>query len=151
MTFLEISGEDLVDIDVSVNNDTNPVFSKELVEYLKQSSACIIVSSCENASEDDYLIDQFFEWLDYFKVKCPIALVISKWDMNKSMLDNPVEFVEIHMKQTDKWLESMGPKEHSIFSFSIGSCKEEGGTYLISEIDLSDAGKIAAWIGECVL
>lgn len=148
ITFLEMSGEDLRDIDIRISTEGEEEkfkeFQKQFVNYLKVTSICLIATSIETAAEDDLLIDQFFEWLERYKVKAPIGLVITKWDKLESNIQVS-DFIQNNMPASTKWIKYNNIGEANIFKFSIGETDSDNN---ITNLNLEDSASLVKWFGD---
>ncbi|MCP4156314.1 MAG: GTPase domain-containing protein, partial [bacterium] len=118
LNFLETSGEDLEKLRYMGEDEDD--FSRELTQYLQKAGIFLVVTSFEDAANDDLLVWSFFnrlmnDGIDMSK----LILVISKWDLNTEGLELDA-FVKNRMPQTYKWLSFLSWGKMNLLPFSIG-------------------------------
>jgi len=144
ITFLEMSGEDLNTIDLRENEGE---LKEKFNEFLDKSRLFLVVTDCESAEEDDFLISQFFNLLyNRGADMSSVGLVVSKWDLNQTKKEKK-EFVINSMPMTSNWLKSQYIDDAKVFTFSIGRAKDEK----ILELNLNDSKEVAKWIYETLM
>lgn len=150
ITLLEMSGEDLRKIDIRYNRTVKKIGFEECFQnFLIRSDIIFLVTSYDKAEGDDYLINQFFEIIDEYGAKAPIALIITKWD--KATENEKVnDFILKKMKTTSKLLIDYTKGETKIFSFSVGEVNENAtqsnNQTPIKYLDKNAPRPIAEWI-----
>ena len=144
ITFLEMSGEDLVKIDLRENGDKQ--FEEKFIQYILASKLFIIVTDPEHAADDDFLIWQFFNKLSNNGADMStLALVIAKWDMVDNQ--NIKDFVKKNLPQTSNWLQSNNIENARVFPFSVGSVSNNS----IQNLDFNDCKKLGEWIYQILM
>jgi len=138
ITFLEMSGEDLVKIDLRQGSEQ---LEEKFKRYIENSKMFIVVTDPQRAKEDDILMWQFFNYLSNNGINMSrIGLVVTKWDLaDKASLK---EFVTQNMPQTTNWLHSDNIEEGKVFSFTVGDIQNDS----IKTLNLNDCEKIGKWI-----
>lgn len=145
-TFLEMSGEDLKQVDVNLHEGRLPdnidVFFK--VEGL--SLTFILVTSHDRARADDSLMVNF---LDYLLAKSAsyrearVLLLISKWDEVPGDIDVE-DFIRTNMPQTFRKINRRGT--NAFRQFSLGSVNEVDGEPFIERYDAESPEKVFGWL-----
>ncbi len=163
-TFFEISGEDLMIIDLqnflskSGSEDWNleeTEFPETVIDAIRCSEFFIIVvqsDELEGDYDEDWLIDQFFEILEEEKNKGKLKeniyllLIISKWDLSR--YSNTEKVIKKYLSNTYAWIRSKRLFDKSaIKTFTIGEVKKDSDEKaVITDIKLDDARKIIEWI-----
>jgi hypothetical protein len=144
-TFLEMSGEDLKQVDVNEHEGRLPdnidVFFK--VEGL--SLTFILVTSYDQASADDSLMVNF---LDYLIDKSPVyrqsrvLLLISKWDEVPRSQDVE-DFIRDNMRQTFR---KINRATNAFSQFSLGEVAEVDGQPYIRNYDDASPERVFEWL-----
>jgi GTPase SAR1 family protein len=143
-TFLEVSGEDLREIDLAHYKGE---FPQKIEDFLKLADIFIVVVACNSVKEDDYLVAQFFETLLKHNISKPVALVISKWDLVDSQYGTAADFVNYSMPLTRQWMSSTHVLNPAVFSFSVGVVDNTTSDKAkILELDFSDTESLAEWL-----
>lgn len=145
LTLLEMSGEDLRRIDLRQQSEDNSELKNDFQTLLKRSDLILLITSYDKAKEDDLLIHQFFEWMEYYQVNAPIALVITKWDLADVNLQVS-DYVKAAMTYTSKFLINNTVGDAEIFEFSVGEVDTQG----IKALNVNASAKIAEWILNCI-
>ena len=141
-TFLEMSGEDLRIIDIEKYEGE---FSKEFKRQLTVSTCCMVITSYEQAIEDDMLISQFFDNLVFLKIRVPVAFILTKWDTAPKG-ETFKSFIQANMPQTYGWLQTQYVKNPKVFTFSVGKISKDDNT--IEKLELENAREILQWLYE---
>lgn len=148
MTFLEISGEDLREIDAS-NEEHSGEFADEIKYFIERASLFIIVISSDRAKLDDSLSAQFFEKLIEYEIDAPVLLVVSKWDLTDCPVGEMPEFVRTNLTHTWQWLNSDRFTIAEAMPFSVGKVLlEDRRAARISEMNLDYSRNLLKWILE---
>lgn len=145
LTFLEMSGEDLVKVDMREKEEKG-VLGDQFVAFIKVAKVFLVVTDYNRAQEDDMLIWQFFNTLTAYGADISkVGLIISKWDLNRKSYGLE-EFVSKKMPQTLTWLHSEEMEQSRVFSFTIGETEEDR----ILQLSLKDSEEIIRWLHECL-
>lgn len=142
LTFLEMSGEDLKEIQtVGEFSDNIDVFFK--VENI--SLTFILMTRFDEAKEDDYLISSFLDYLSakFSSLRKPkFLLLVSNWD-NYSGKDDIREFVSKNMPITFR---KISAPVNAIKGFSVGKVSQKEGFPFIERFDVEPTEAVFAWL-----
>jgi hypothetical protein len=146
ITFFEISGEDLREIDMA---NYSGQFPKNIQDFIKVTDIVLIVVPCDKATGEDLLVAQFFETLLSYEVSRPTALVISKWDLLNQIALRPIDFIRDNMPLTYNWLRTDRLSDMQIFPFSVGIVDNaDNQRAKIIQFNPEDSENLIAWIHE---
>lgn len=154
ITFLEIAGEDLTAI------RRGGSYADHIAKYLKADIPItfIIVTSYDNAHNDDTIINQFLEEIEYYG-KDPkllnMILVISKWDKsgrieprvgtNSHELE---DFIDERLPMTSQYLDTFSfDRTH----YTAGIIHNEEGYEKIARLNLKSAENLSHWLYESIV
>ena len=147
VTFLEMSGEDLREVELSEGNQNKLPSYLDIYFDAKIPMTFLLITDCENASEDDELINDFINYINNKKVNKGnhprILLIISKWDKMNGAEMGIEDFVQEKMKKT---FNKIDIQENTITHYSVGDVVENGYESRIVELDFSRARKLLAWL-----
>lgn len=151
LTFLEIAGEDLAN-DLRVGNG----FPDHIAQYLYADIpiSFIIVTSYDNAHNDDAIIKQFLSEIKLYgknPKKFKMILVISKWDKSGRMeprvgtdRDELEDFVNRNLPMTSKYLDVF---QFNIEYYTAGKIDDNNIIYL----NQKSARTLSHWLYESIV
>lgn len=154
LTFLEAAGGDLSAIRGGGR------YADHIDKYLKADIPItfIIVTSYDNAHNEDTIINQFLEEIEYYG-KDPkllnIILVISKWD--KSGRIEPrvgtdrhelEDFIDERLPMTSQYLDTF---DFTRTYYTVGNINNEGGAEKIGSLNLKSAKNLSHWLYESIV
>ena len=146
----EMSGEDLTKFDVT--GPTEGEVDREFLDALQRSNLILAVCPVDKMEDNKILLAQFFNFLYGIKKQCPVAIVITKWDL----IEGEISFSVPHEKILEDLVE--GALAHPIkflrrsnlfsnprvFRFSVGDV-ENGNILNRKFVGIEE---IANWIVE---
>lgn len=104
ITFLEMSGEDLMVFD-SIKADSDlEALKKKFIAYLNASKLILLVTTPRSCSEDDYTFDELFEIIDQNALSFPIGVIVTKIDTVTDKSIDQESFFKMNMPSTYKWI-----------------------------------------------
>lgn len=145
LTFLEISGEDLSEVDIQHKKSDGEERLKPFRKYLLVSKLIMIVASAKDGGEDDLLLYQFLNYLISNGINVPIAFIISKWD-NLSDEETLREYMKRFLPMSLNLIKSSHFKEVAFFKFSLGKVAENEHREVLQSLHLNDTMTLCNWI-----
>jgi energy-coupling factor transporter ATP-binding protein EcfA2 len=141
ITFLEMSGEDLVEWDPlsALNNpNVNIQLQEKLSSYLIDTEVFLIVTDYRadntKARDQDSLIVRFLNRIITDVDNAYVLLVVTKWDLSKKR-ERVTEYVKSKLKRTYTFLDKSSQiSEANITSFTIGDTEVKSGVTEIIDI-----------------
>lgn len=104
ITFLEMSGEDLMVFDSMYADPELESLKQKFVTFLNESKIIILVTTPSTCSKDDYTFDELFEIIDQKELEFSIGVVITKIDTINNKNIDLQEYVHQNMPSTYKWI-----------------------------------------------
>jgi hypothetical protein len=144
-TFLEMSGEDLKQVDVHNHDGKLPDNIDVFFKVDGLSLTFILVTSHGESRNDDSLMVNF---IDYLIDKSPIyrnsrvLLLISKWDEITGSIDVE-DFIRVNMPQTFK---KINKSSNAFRHFTLGRVDEIDGQVYIRNYDSESPERVFEWI-----
>lgn len=146
LTFLEMSGEDLRQIEFGESSSNRlPTGIEVFLRAEGLSKIFILVTSHDEASNDDYLMAKFLDYIianDQHFQNSRVLLLVSKWDtfIEKIGIN---DFLKSQMPLTYRKLHK---NINAVAYFSIGKVSEIDGMPFIIKYDSKPAEKVFSWI-----
>ena len=150
LTFLEMSGEDLMTLDSMYNNDEKLYALKnQFVSYINISKILFLITTPQTCTEDDYTFDELFETLELLNVALPVGVIITKIDSVSIDKIDLESYIQSKMPATYKWI--LQKKENvpiRTFFYSTGTpdSKDPKLYKIIKKNHQSYAGEVLNWI-----
>jgi len=120
ITFLEMSGEDLMILDSMYDDEELSDLKARFYEYIEASKILMLVTTPSNCMDDDLTFDELFEIFDQQSVQIPTALIINKADELENE-DKLKSYVSTNMPNTFKWMYKVGANSPTkVFAYSTG-------------------------------
>jgi len=105
ITFIDMAGEDLRRFDIQNTHEDTPIYLQKQLERLNRNNKYfLLVTSVDNARNDDALFHMLLGYLKDKKIDLSkIGIVISKWDMlqsNEQSKESIINFCREHLPMT---------------------------------------------------
>jgi GTP-binding protein EngB required for normal cell division len=147
ITFLEMSGEDLMVFDSMHSDPELEELKTKFVSYLNASKLILLVTTPQSCSEDDYSFDELFEIIDQKGLSFPIGMIITKIDtLTQDNLDLQ-SYIFKNMPSTYKWVLKHGVSYPTkTFFYSTGT-PDTSDIFKINRKNYSAyAGEVLMWV-----
>lgn len=154
LTFLEMAGEDLKQVDVDTGDEGLSDHIKAYLTCPGISLSFLIVADYDRVinRREDKLILQFLSYLYSENIDMSrVGVVLSKFDRGLTDL-NVQDVISSYLPQVDKWLTSDDIAEPRVFPFSVGKVRSQSEAIgQIDELDLEDCSEIVEWMHHVLL